>query len=216
MLTGLYLYMKKIKMESQNKYLGDDKFKKFLEHYNCPTPLEIVKLRFIGSICSPNLELRPTDVISSFWERGKAPRLETKDEADLFFKFFMGLWDEMFQLITQNKVKLSPVGSKLMTKEGIKALCSMRFSEIEAGFVEGFWGGKDDLKLQAYLAEIIDSLSEMAGVYNTLAKKLDKSENIAEISKHLVYTDTMVEKAIAFIIENSVLPRIETLKRVVH
>ena len=47
-------------------------------------------------------------------------------------------------------------------------------------------------------------------------KKLDKSENIAEISKHLVYTDTMVEKAIAFIIENSVLPRIETLKRVVH
>ena len=102
------------------------------------------------------------------------------------------------------------------TKEGIKALCAMRYSEVEAGFVEGFWGGKEDLKLQAFLAEIIDSLSEMASVYNTLAKKLDKSENIAEISKHLVYTDTMVEKAIAFIIENSVLPRIETLKRVVH
>lgn len=58
--------MKKIKMESQNKYLGDDKFKKFLEHYSCPTPLEIIKLRFAGSICSPNLELRPTDVISLF------------------------------------------------------------------------------------------------------------------------------------------------------
>ena len=41
--------MKKIKMESQNKYLGDDKFKKFLEHYSCPTPLEIIKLRFAGS-----------------------------------------------------------------------------------------------------------------------------------------------------------------------
>ena len=94
-------------MESQNKYLGDDKFKKFLEHYSCPTPLEIIKLRFAGSICSPNLELRPTDVISSFWEPGKSPRLETKDEADLFFKFFMGLWDEMFQQVKANKVHLS-------------------------------------------------------------------------------------------------------------
>jgi len=56
----------------------------------------------------------------------------------------------------------------------------------------------------------------MSGVYNTLAKKLDKAENITEISKHLAYTDTMVEKTIAFIIENSVLPRIESLQRVVH
>lgn len=208
--------MKKIKMESQNKYLGDDKFKKFLEHYNCPTPLEVIKMRFAGSICSPNLELRPTDVISSFWEQGKAPRLETKDEADLFFKFFMGLWDEMFRQIKQNKVKLSPAGNMLSSKEGIARLCALRFGEIEPGYVEGFWGGCDDLKLPSYLAQIIDSLTEMSGVYNTLAKKLDKAENIAEISKHLVYTDTMVEKAISFIIENSVLPRIETLQRVVH
>ena len=203
-------------MESQNKYLGDDKFKKFLEHYNCPTPLEVIKMRFAGSICSPNLELRPTDVISSFWEQGKAPRLETKDEADLFFKFFMGLWDEMFRQIKQNKVKLSPAGNMLSSKEGIARLCALRFGEIELGYVEGFWGGCDDLKLPSYLAQIIDSLTEMSAVYNTLAKKLDKAENIAEISKHLVYTDTMVEKAISFIIENSVLPRIETLQRVVH
>ena len=56
----------------------------------------------------------------------------------------------------------------------------------------------------------------MLVVYKTLAKNLDKAENLTDISKHLVYTDTMVEKAIAFIIENSVLPRIETLQRVVH
>ena len=160
--------MKKIKMESQNKYLGDDKFKKFLEHYSCPTPLEIIKLRFAGSICSPNLELRPTDVISSFWEPGKSPRLETKDEADLFFKFFMGLWDEMFQQVKANKVHLSPAGNLLSSKEGIAKLCAVRFAEVEPGFVEGFWGGKEDLKLPSYLAQLIDSLTEMSGVYNTL------------------------------------------------
>ena len=203
-------------MESQNKYLGDDKFKKFLEHYDCPTPLEVIKMRFAGSICSPNLELRPTDVISSFWEQGKAPRLETKDEADLFFKFFMGLWDEMFHLVQTNKVKLSSAQHLLSSKDGIAKLCAVRFAEIELGFVEGFWGGKSDLKIPSYLAQIIDSLTEMSNIYNTLAKKLDKAENLTDISKQLVYTDTMVEKAITFIIENSVLPRIETLQRVVH
>ncbi len=203
-------------MESQNKYLGDDKFKKFLEHYDCPTPLDVIKMRFAGSICSPNLELRPTDVISSFWEQGKAPRLETKDEADLFFKFFMGLWDEMFHLVQTNKVKLSSAQPFLSSKDGIAKLCAVRFAEIELGFVEGFWGGKGDLKIPSYLAQIIDSLTEMSNIYNTLAKKLDKVEKLADISKQLVYTDTMVEKAIAFIIENSVLPRIETLQRVVH
>ena len=60
-----------------------------LAHYACEAPLDIIKMRFAGAICSPNLKLRPTDVISSFWPEGRAPRLETKNEADLFFKFFM-------------------------------------------------------------------------------------------------------------------------------
>ncbi len=88
----------------ENKYIGDEKMQKMLEHYKCQTPLEIVKLRFAGAICSPNLELRPTDVISSFWLKAETPRLQTKDEADLFFKFFMGLWDNVFEKVKANKV----------------------------------------------------------------------------------------------------------------
>lgn len=200
-------------MKSENKYIGDDSFAKMLEHYGCTMPLTVVKMRFIGSICSPNLELRPSDVISSLWEEGKAPRLETKEEAELFFKFFMGLWDEMFELVRDNKVKLSRYKNN---QEGITKICLLRFEEVELGFVEGFWGGKDDLKVPAYIAEMIDSLSELSSVYNRLTKKLDSGNKLDDISKTLSYTDTMVEKAIAFIIENSVLPRIESLTRVVN
>ena len=107
-------------MESQNKYIGDESFKKFLGHYGCPTPLPVVKMKFAGAVCSPNLDLRPADVISSFWPAGQAPRLETKNEADLFFKFFMGLWDEVFQKVRENKIKLEPV--KLSGREQIPAL----------------------------------------------------------------------------------------------
>ena len=201
-------------MESQNKYIGDESFKKFLEHYDCPTPLPVVRMKFAGAVCSPNLELRPADVISSFWPEGRAPRLETKNEADLFFKFFMGLWNEVFQKVKQNKIKLEPV--KLSTKEQIREACAARFAEVEGGYVEGFWGGKEDFKLPAFIAQMIDSLTELSGVYNTLAKKLDNGGNLEEISNTFRYTDKMVEKAVSFIIENSVLPRIDSLRRVVN
>ena len=203
-------------MESQNKYLGDDKFKKFLEHYECSTPLEVVKMRFIGALCSPNLSLRPTDVISSFWEQGKSPRLETKEEADLFFKFFMGLWDEMFSLVKKNNVKMVPSFSEKISESELLNLCQLRYEELEHGFVEGFWGGQSDLKLPAYLAEIIDSISQMAEVYATLIRKIENNINVSEVRKLFGATDKMAEKAIAFIIENSVLPRIENLQRTVN
>ena len=198
-------------MKSQNNYIGDDKFAKMLEHYNCPTPINIVKMRFFGAICSPNMNLRPSDVISSFWMEGQSPRLETKDEAELFFKFFMGLWDDCFDKVKTNKVSLPY--HRFKGKEELKKLCQARYDEIESGFAEGFWGGCEDLKIPAYIAEIIDSISEVAGVYNMLIKKLDNSANTDEIAETVKHSDTMVEKAICFIVENSVLPRIDSLKR---
>ncbi len=206
--------MKNLKMKSQNEYIGDDKFIKMLEHYNCPTPLSIIKMRFAGAVCSPNLELRPTDVISSLWPEGKEPRLETKDEAELFFKFFMGLWDEVFATVKQNKVRLGRLKSD--SRESLKKLCLLRYDEIETGYVEGFWGGKENLKLPAYIAEIVDSLSDLAGVYISIAQKMAGAEKSEDVSAAVAHTDRMVEKAIDFIIENSVLPRIEELKRTVN
>ncbi|MBQ7303360.1 MAG: hypothetical protein IJW75_00375 [Alphaproteobacteria bacterium] len=197
-------------MHSENEYIGDDKFKNFLNHYECPTSLEVIKLKFAGAICSPNLNLRPTDVISSFWEQNKQPRLETKKEAELFFKFFMGLWDCIFEKIRKNKLTLS---------KAPKDTCfwaQLRFEEVEFGFLEGFWGGCDDLKVPNYVAQIVDSLSEMADAYAKLAKKTGKGTEQKEIVNALINIDKTVEKTFSFIIENFVLPRIADLERTVN
>ncbi|MBE6451701.1 MAG: hypothetical protein E7016_07065 [Alphaproteobacteria bacterium] len=197
-------------MQSENEYIGDEKFKNFLNHYECPTSLEVVKLKFAGAICSPNLNLRPTDVISSFWEQNKQPRLETKKEAELFFKFFMGLWDNVFEKIRRNKLTLSKA-----PKDNIK-WGQIRYEELEYGFLEGFWGGCDDLKVPNYVAQIVDSLSEMADAYAMLSKKAAMAKEQHAISNALLNTDKTVEKAFSFIIENSVLPRIADLERTVN
>jgi hypothetical protein len=201
-------------MKEENKYIGDDNFQKLLDHYGCPTPLNVIKMKFAGAVCSPNLELRPADVISSFWEDGKTPRLETKNEADLFFKYFMGLWDEIFASVVANKIKLSK--ADIGNKDNFVDSCIVRVMEIEFGYNEGFWGGKEDLNIPAFIAEIVDNLSELAGVYNKLAESAEKSEDITDIKNQFTYTDKMVEKAISFIIENYVLQRAEDLKRAMN
>lgn len=192
---------------AKNEYIGDGKFQSLLDHYECPTPLSVVKMKFIGAISSPNLDLRPADVISSFWSKGSEPRLQTKEEADLFFKFFMGLWDKLFEEVKENKLELSKPEFK--TKEALHALCLLRYDEVEYGFIEGFWGGKEDLNIPAYIAKMVDSLTDLANVYTALAAKLQTSKKLEdELANKFIYTDKMVKKAIIFIIENYVQPRL--------
>jgi len=199
-------------MKSENQYIGDDKFKKFLNHYNCPTPLEVVKMRFAGAICSPNKDLRPTDVIISFWPEGRTPRLETKNEAELFFKFFMGLWDEMFITVTENKLALP----RISPQEDLIKVCENRYNMVEQGFVEGFWGGEENIKIPAYIAQIVDSLSQVALHYKTLIAKINPAQENKNIFDAVLECDKMAVKSMAFIVEHYVLPHIEELKRTVN
>jgi hypothetical protein len=146
------------------------------------------------------------------WEENRTPRLETKAEADLFFKFFMGLWDEMFAAVADNTVALPHFNKK----DNIEDLCNSRFEQLELGFVEGFWGGLDNLKIPAYIAEVTDSLSRMALLYKDLATKAKSQQNNKNIFDAIADCDKMANKSLSFLIENYALPHIEELKRTVN
>jgi len=194
-------------MQSQNKYIGDDKFTKMLEHYHCPADINLIKLRFAGAISSPNLNLRPTDVISSLWAKGQEPRLQTKEEAELFFKFFMGLWDEIFEQIKLNKISL-PI-EKIKTIPDLITFCTKRCEQIEAGYLEGFWGGEENLKIPAFIAQILDSISDLCDIYQQFKTRDIKDSEFDNVVKTLLHTDKMVNRSISFITENYVLPRFQ-------
>lgn len=202
-------------MQSENVYIGDDKFKKFLEHYDCPTDIEEVKLKFAGAICSPNAGLRPTDVISSLFRENNQPRLQTKDEANLFFKFFMGLWDEMFNKIRNNDISL-PKAIK-GGREELVILCRKRSRQIECGFVEGFWGGLDKIDIPNFAGELINSLSDLAEAYYLLSQKLEKINEVEKnIFNVIVNMDKKTNEIFSFLIEHLVKPKIDELKKQVN
>ena len=201
-------------MQSQNKYIGDDKFIKMLEHYSCSANIDVIKLRFAGAICSPNLNLRPTDVISSLWENNKQPRLQTKEEAELFFKFFMGLWDDIFAKVKNNQISLPHF--KIQNKTDLKNLCLGRYEQIESGFLEGFWGGQENLQIPAFIAQIIDSLNDLANIYLQLQKRSVTDQEFENLVKTINHTDKMVNSSFDFIIKNFVLPRFEKLSQSIN
>ena len=120
----------------------------------------------------------------------------------------MGLWDEVFADVKADKIKLPPLKEKDLGR-----YCQIRYDEIEQGYVEGFFGGEENLQMPGYLAQIVDSLSEMAALYQKIAAQNKPTAAAWDVVRH---TDKVVERAIAFIIENSVLPRIEELQRTVN
>jgi len=203
-------------MQNENVYIGDDKFQRFLDHYQCPTPLSLVKMKFAGAICSPNANLRPTDVITSLFLEENQPRLVTKGEAELFFKFFMGLWDEMFVIIRTNTLELPRYIGKHNDAVALTELCRARAIQIEMGFAEGFWGGCSTLNIPQFVAELLSSLTDLAGVYGSLATKLEQQEDPKIIFSVIQNTDKTVEKTLHFLIEHFVLPNISKLERMVN
>jgi hypothetical protein len=134
--------------------------------------------------------------------------VETKKEAELFFKFFMGLWDEMFRLVELNQVSLP----RISPKDDLIRVCGLRYDMLEQGFIEGFWGGSAQLKIPAYVAQIVDSITELATVYRTLEQKVKPQQDNKAIFEAIIACDKTAVKSISFVIEQYALPHMEALK----
>lgn len=149
------------------KYIGDAGVAKFLAQYKSETPFHVVRMRILGALGSPNKELLPVMVVASFWPEEAFPRFVTKVEAETFFSVFMSLWRRMEKMAQAGQPALSAPG-KIATLEELKQVLLKRTEEIEAGFIEGFWGGLDDLKMASATAALIDGLGGEAEAYQGL------------------------------------------------
>jgi len=181
------------------KYIGDAGVAKFLEQYKSQTPFYVVRMRVFGALASPNKDLLPVMVVASFWAEDQFPKFVTKDEAETFFSTFMGLWRRMEKTAAAGQKVLSARG-KLATLEEAKEVLLKRVEEIDAGFIEGFWGGQEDMKMPSATAALIDGLSDEAESYNRLLEDVsgwtDYSDNMRDaLVEELEERDTLVEDA---------------------
>jgi hypothetical protein len=188
-------------MAIKTRYIGDAAFVRLLGYYNCPTPFHVVKMRILGGIASPNKNLAPIMVFSSFWTENTEPKLQTKKEAEIFFSSFMGLWDKMAKCQTVSKVKLTNFSRPINSLQLQKILLT-RTEEVDFGFVEGFWGGLSNVDIPQIVGQLIDSISETAEVYSDMLKEVrknpnDDEEKLSNAYKNIEIYDKTIERAMS-------------------
>ncbi|MCA3664367.1 MAG: hypothetical protein IOB85_02550 [Methylobacterium sp.] len=165
--------------------MADEKtIKTLLAAHACPVPFHEIRTRFLGSIASPGLSVSPFEVMKRLWG-GELPEFESLDAVnELIGALINGLWNSL----TRHQKRSEPF--RLMrtsvpeTRAGLAELALIRRQELD-GFIEGLFGGADELDLPEKASSALDTLGEVramiAGVHQ-VASDPSKPAEVADIT----------------------------------
>ncbi len=152
------------------KYPGDAAFQRLLEKYNCPTPFQVVRMRFLGEIASLDFGASPIKTIKSFWD-GDLPVFDHKDEASTLFQTMMSLWNRMAR--HQDGVLVKLVKPKMLREsDDLATAFRMRAEEIRDGFLVGYSGSGEVQHLPQGLEEALHRLKDIAERFEEAAERI--------------------------------------------
>lgn len=145
-------------VKKPGKYPGDAAFDRFLDKYDCPLLLDVLKMRFLGAIASPDFGVSPLSVVRECWD-GELPEFADETEAGAFFESVMSLWNRLARHQDGVRVKLTKP-TRLRDWSDMSDMFHVRGSEIIDGFLHGF----DDTpvsKVPEPLEEVRDTLEKI-------------------------------------------------------
>lgn len=164
---------------------ADEKtIKTLLAAHACPVPFHEIRTRFLGSIASPGLSVSPFEVMKNLWG-GQLPEFESLDAVnELIGALINGLWNSL----TRHQKRSEPFRlvrtSVPETRAGLAELALIRRQELD-GFIEGLFGGADELDLPEKASSALDTLGEVramiAGVHQ-VASDPSKPAELADIT----------------------------------
>lgn len=164
---------------------ADEKtIKTLLAAHACPVPFHEIRTRFLGSIASPGLSVSPFEVMKNLWG-GQLPEFESLDAVnELIGALINGLWNSL----TRHQKRSEPFRlvrtSVPETRAGLAELALIRRQELD-GFIEGLFGGADELDLPDKASSALDTLGEVramiAGVHQ-VASDPSKPAELADIT----------------------------------
>ena len=188
-----------------------------LRRYACPVPYHEVRTRFLGSIASPELSASPLQIVKDLWG-GTLPEFESIEDLNrLIDTLINGLWNtltghqkrnEPFRLV---KVPLEPSVANLAN------LALIRRQEID-GFVEGLFGGSEEIDLPERANASLGILAEMrgmvAGAHDLTTREVEPADpaQIHETFRHLRELTRIIEKEIHTVVLDCTRARRQMLR----
>ncbi len=175
---------------SDNKYLGDKDFEKFLIEADIPLTVWEIKSFVLGIVIGVEF-LQPNWVIEELLLIGTDSEIQLKDEKEFkeFLSKFFGLWNEMASLQNTNKSpKLSPILSVISNEELAYAV-SIReheYTSFLGGLAES--GSLDISEKHKEYHEAIELLEEVHESLITIESILDEYATEIEFTraKHIL------------------------------
>jgi hypothetical protein len=164
---------------------ADEKtIKTLLAAHACPVSFHEIRTRFLGGIASPGFSVSPFEAMKRLWG-GELPEFESLDAVnELIGALINGLWNTL----TRHQKRSEPFRvvrtSVPETRAGLAELALIRRQELD-GFIEGLFGGADELDLPEKASSALDTLGEVramiAGVHQ-VASDPSKPVELADIT----------------------------------
>ncbi len=162
-----------------------------LRKHACPIGYHEVRTRLLGAIASPDPDVKPMNVIASFWG-GALPEFDSIDDAnELLGTLVMGLWNQL-SVHQDPKVPFKAMAVPMEpTAANLGNFGNVRGQEAE-GFVEGLFNGAERADLPERAHEAITHLGDIRAMMLSVADLIERTagepedrDQIKETIKHL-------------------------------
>jgi hypothetical protein len=170
-------------MPSQSRapsvHVSDQQIQALLTRYQCPTPMHVLRMRFLGAIASPRMEVSPIQLVTQAWG-GELPEFASEDEAEELFQALLGGW---WNRLSEHQNARSPFRlprSEVKPKrQALLELAQTRSQEL-AGFVDGLFGGDEEMDMPEKAHEALNVLARIHSMFASTVALLEIEATPAE------------------------------------
>ena len=158
----------------------DQQVQALLARHACPTPLHVLRMRFLGAIASPQVNVSPMRVVEQAWG-GELPEFASQiDAEELIQALVAGFWNRLSEHQNTKTPFRLPRAEVKPTRKALLELAQTRSLEL-AGFVDGLFGEDEEMDLPEKAHEALNMLGEMHATFAGAAQLLaDESTPVAQ------------------------------------
>ena len=148
-----------------------------LERYDCPMAYHAICTYFLGAISSPK-PVQPMKVLAHLWD-GALPVMPDLDAVnELLGTLIHGLWNALTVHQVDDRPYRLMKPPKLAKRSSVAFIAKVREEELE-GFLHGIFGDGEDLQVPGPMAQALENLMQMSGMFAGICELLADSSKPA-------------------------------------
>lgn len=170
-------------MPSQSRapsvHVSDHQIQALLTRYQCPTPMHVLRMRFLGAIASPRMEVSPIQLVTQAWG-GELPEFASEADAEELFQALLGGWWNRLSEFQNSRSPFRLPRSEVKPKrQALLELAQTRSQEL-AGFVDGLFGSDEEMDMPEKAHEALNVLARIHSMFASTVALLEIEATAAE------------------------------------